>query len=495
MTAYPSGVDLRSLIAAYPVGKIVAHHVPDTPQVVRDVVRVTDVDDIRAVGPDSVVLLGEELSLGGWIVSVALRYAWERHAVAIVVSEATFSHTVVELARRFRVALLSTSRRIDQAAITFARQLGALEAGVLQRLDALSSRIMAATTLDQIVQEISQELDGCSVRLSIADVTVIAAGARRPDAVEVRVPISGDDEQDFVAVVPNGQQEFARSALTRARACARVLILTQELEDISAASPLLSFAALLGMPHGRGYTPYLDTQSPQSWPSGAPGAAVVLSVANDDADTAERMGPVLSSRWRRAFPRLPLVRVQTGWFTFVPYADSADAAETTASEIAGVGMGDLGLAVGIAHDETGTTPPNQLLRRAWLAARLAEPADGIVDFSQMGIPLVQRLLRAADAQDLVTATFPRLLADPHARDVIESTVAYLDCAGSATTASALLGIHRNTIQSRLRRAAELGVPLDTPSQLLSTHLLLSALDLHSVTPSTLRAHDQNGTEL
>jgi DNA-binding PucR family transcriptional regulator len=42
-------------------------------------------------------------------------------------------------------------------------------------------------------------------------------------------------------------------------------------------------------------------------------------------------------------------------------------------------------------------------------------------------------------------------------------------------AAAALDVHRNTLQARLTRARELGVPLDNPSELLSVHLILGVL--------------------
>src|SRR3546814_19613528 len=94
----------------------------------------------------------------------------------------------------------------------------------------------------------------------------------------------------------------------------------------------------------------------------------------------------------------------------------------------------------------------------------------------MGLPLVGRLLPSADAAEMAETAFPALVGDPHAGEVVVAALAHLDCAGSVTAAADRLGIHRNTMQSRLRRAGHLGVRFADPEQLLPTHLLLAPLE-------------------
>lgn len=485
MSSGRNGVNLQDLLAAYRQGGLTPHHLPPHAQVVRDIVLITKVDDIRTVEPDSMLLLGDELSLGGWIVSVALRYAWERHAVAVVVADASFSDTVVELAGRFGVALLTTSRGIDETALSLARELGALDAGVLRRLDTLHTRLAACDTVESTLSVLSRDMNGAFVSVTVAQLSLVETGTAAPDAVELRLPLGGKD-QDLVARVPRAQQEFASLALSRARAIVRSVLLAQELDDVASADPLLSFTVLTGMragiPSGR---PDLAAKPPRSWRTGAPVLAVVIHTGSDE-DIATRTSPLVRARWRRAFAHAPLVRVQSGWFSLLTLPASDEAAETAISQLARADLGALGVSVGVSHDQDddhhGEDQIPDLLRRAWLAARFADPRDGVVDFGSMGEPLLRRLLPPADALDLVTLTFPKMLADPHAAELIRTIIAYLDCAGSMTAAAAVLGIHRNTIQLRLRHAAELGVHLDDPERLLPTHLMLSALDLTTLIP-------------
>lgn len=478
MTIARRAVSLRDLLAAHDSTGLTAHHVPAHSQVVRDIALVTDVDRILTVGPDSVVLLGEELALGGWLVSVALRYAWERRAVALIVSEQSFSETVVELARRFGIALFTTARGIDNTALALARELGALEAGVLSRLDALHSRVLRATTVQEVLGQLSHELGDGLVEVMVGGVALHSAGRRPEDGDEISVPLApGRHGQELVAWVPKAQKELAVQALARACPSIRSLLLAREVDDLMEAAPLLSSVALTGI-RARGTEDASDPRaaSLHRWPPGTPLMAVVLRVVDDDGDTTARLAPVVTSQWRKAFPRMPLARIQAGWFAFVPVASTPGEVLASLRRLADSALRALGVAVGMSVDAEGTERARGLLRRAWLAARLAEPDGVVVDFQRMGLPLVGRLLPPTDATEVAETAFPALVGDPHAADIIAAALAYLDCAGSVTAAAERLGVHRNTMQSRLRRAGELGLRLDDPEQLLSTHLLLAALE-------------------
>ncbi len=483
MSAMRRGVSLRDLLLAHDSVGLTAHHVPSSAQSVRDIALVTHVDQILEVGPDSIVLLGEELALGGWVVSVALRYAWERRAVALVVSEQSFSESVIELARRFGVALFTTAVGIDRTALTLARELGALEAGILSRLDALHSRVSRATTIPEVLREISQEIGDAHVQVLVEGIELVSHGERPPEPVTIRLVLTGGRRgPELVAAVPLPQQVFAEQALARAGMTLRALLLAQELDDLVDAAPLLSFAALTGLHEGSAVDDARPDQSTlRRWPAGTPLAAVVLRVVEGDIDhRADRIAPVVNSRWREAFPRVPLARMHAGWFALVPLAHPSAEVDGALQQLADSGLGPLGTAVGVALDPDGTEQVSNLLRRAGLAARLAEPGGPIIDFRRFGLPLVRRLLPAEEAIDLTRTAYPRLLADPNAADIIATVVAYLDSAGSVTAAAEQLGVHRNTLQLRLRRAAALGIHLDRPGELLSTHLLLAALDLTSL---------------
>jgi hypothetical protein len=297
------------------------------------------------------------------------------------------------------------------------------------------------------------------------------------------MPITSDERSpELVLVVAPQHREFAEQAAARARTTLRSLLLEQELDDLTRAAPLLTFAAITGLREVTAVDEVLPEEADLlRWPAGTPVAAVVLRIARGDVDErAARLAPVVTSRWRAAFPNTPLARVHAGWFALVPIGPTDPELEPALRAVTESALAPLGVAVGLAHDPDATQDARRLLRRAWLASRLAEPGGALVEFEQFGLPAVRRLLPPEDALELALAVFPGLLADQHAVDIITTVVAYLDCAGTATVAAERLGIHRNTLQLRLRRASALGVPLASPEQLLTAHLVLSALDLASM---------------
>ena len=472
MTPGPSRrVHLDSLLSTLP-SALTAQFVPAHELAVSDVALVTEVDQILSVGPGSVVLLGQDLAVGGWVVSVALRYAWERHAVALIVSDQLLSESVVGLARRFGVALFTTEGEADHMALALAlsRGLGALEAGMLARLNTLQERMARARTVAEVLEMLSHHLGGACIEVVINDEVAHYSGTARADAVKVRQPLSpGPSGRHLIASVPRQEQEFTEGALARAAAPVLSLLLSDELRDLRETAPLLSFAALVDLD--------LEHASAQLAlePSGRPRAAIVLRLAQGNTDVVDALGPVVSARWHARFRRTPLARTALGWFAVVPLQDSPTSVEELSRRVSGLRLADLGVAVGIGADPIGEMGTDVLLRRARLAARVAGPADGALPFHRLAPAMLSRVLTQAEAGEIARAALPALFADPQADDLIAAVVAYLDCAGSVSTAADRLDLHRNTIQLRLRRAAELGVPLADPERLLGVHLVFAAL--------------------
>ena len=62
-----------------------------------------------------------------------------------------------------------------------------------------------------------------------------------------------------------------------------------------------------------------------------------------------------------------------------------------------------------------------------------------------------------------------------ADEIIAAVVAFLSSRGSISRAAEMLGVHRNTVQVRVRRAEELGLPLSDPDRVLSSFMILSVL--------------------
>jgi DNA-binding PucR family transcriptional regulator len=98
-----------------------------------------------------------------------------------------------------------------------------------------------------------------------------------------------------------------------------------------------------------------------------------------------------------------------------------------------------------------------------------------VEFDHAPLHLLERVVPADLADQLVEALFPQLITDPSAPRLSEAVLGYLSANGSISTAAARLGLHRNTVQTRLQRAAALGVDLTEQANVLPVHLLFAAM--------------------
>jgi DNA-binding PucR family transcriptional regulator len=108
------------------------------------------------------------------------------------------------------------------------------------------------------------------------------------------------------------------------------------------------------------------------------------------------------------------------------------------------------------------------------SARSSGPGT-VLGFASLGVAAATTFVNK-DAVALVAGlTLPRLMASPDRDVIITALAAFLDHRGSVSLAAKSLNLHRNTLQARLNRARDLGVPLDIPSELLSVHLIAKVL--------------------
>jgi len=450
-----------------------ALHVPALDRTVQDLVLVAEVDQINATLPDTVIVLGAAAAGGGWMVSIAVRYAWERRAAAVIVPDRSLSATVIELARRFDVGLYASRESAARTAVLVARELGAREVGVLTRLDELAARTRAARSLDQCVALLSDALGQARVEVVSGGVVLAAAGTEPPDPSRIEVDVSADSRSGtslLVALVTDREAELADRALHLTAATARAFLLGTELAQIRAAAPLLTATALTGTDIDRFLSDPRGGSAAISWPATGPYRVVCLHADAPEAHL-DRIGPAVYATWGRAFPGIPLARIHQGWLGFLPGDEEWSAVAADVDERIGRALGRAGIAVGLSRVGEGAPP---LISEAWLAARTATPAAGAIVFDRLTVAALRRVLPRTDAAVLAAGWFPDLVADPHADEIMAGVVAYLDCGANVTAAAERLHVHRNTLQTRLRRAQALGIDLADPESLLGTHLVLVA---------------------
>lgn len=476
---------LRDLAGSHELRGLDVLHLASPMSPVRDLALLTDVEEIATVGPDTVVLLTREVARGGWVISAALRYAWERKACALIVPQQSTTGTVRELAERLDVSLLTTNENMTKLAIDMAMQIGVARAGVLSRVQSFSERISRETTLDGALDCVSIELAGAGVAIETAGTTVFHRGvlSTLADASEIGrgtrivVPLGlGSAPGDaLVATVAGVAEANARHVLETAGPHVRALLAETRLRALQAALPVMSYSTLTGTHLGRGFdAPPVDSAAGTApWPLG--GRYIAICLLADDVD---RAAPAVHHLWTERFESLPLSRFSEGWVGCVPVTGDGDRARLIADISRRIAHASPRLAmIGVSRERETAEDAPAAIREAWLAARLADPEGPIpiVDFEGLHEHLLSRLLPEDFAAHCAAVLFPRLVADDQARELIAAVVAYLECCGSVTRAAERIGVHRNTLQSRLQRAEGLGVALARAPDLLDTFMLLASL--------------------
>lgn len=481
-------VELSDITESRLSQRIELRYQPAEPTRVQEIALITDIEEILAVGPDTIVLLNDSVSAGGWMVSAALRYAWERRACAVLAPHQAVTEAAVELAQRLNVALISTQDDVTRLGLDIAIQLGMARAGTVARIQAFTDHISHASTLSELARMISRELGGARVRIRVSGaITVDVAVA---DQQQSRTANADDDAAMLSVDVPQastdvqiellgGQvrtQDYAERTLHAAVPIVRALMYQSRLAAVSDSLPIMSMATLIGAAEiGRLDDPGEEIRAASEYVVGARYRSVCILVHN-----RESLGAAVHQIWQRFVPDVPLISISDGWLAFVPVEKSHAHNLNLADIRAGLSEVNLfGASVGISTQRSG---PEELLdgvREAWLAARMAMPGgDGstnAIEFSNISGHLIERLVPRQLAIRLCERLYAELLEDPAARELVEAVVTFLAAKGSVSKAAELLAVHRNTMQARIRRAEELGVDISNPQSVLSTHMLLASV--------------------
>src|SRR5665811_2409053 len=124
------------------------------------------------------------------------------------------------------------------------------------------------------------------------------------------------------------------------------------------------------------------------------------------------------------------------------------------------------------------------IERAARAAR-SMGSNPVATFRGLG---ARAFLAAADTPDLRDVAHNTLaaLADAEDRDqLIVTLVAYLENGGSTSRAAERLGVHRNTVTSRVDRIRRFGIPLDDPDRRLELHVACYLITPRGADPRVL----------
>lgn len=472
---------LRELAGSLAPGDLTPLHTAAELDTVRELVVITDIEEITSVGPDTLILLTEDVARGGWVISAALRYAWERRACALVVPEQAFTDAVIELAKQLSVSLFTSGREIIPLSIDLAVGIGMARSRAAAKVRAFADAVSTIEDLDGVLQLIVAQLEAGSLYLetgsSVASpvVTKQSKGDYSPDnrvPVTVAVsPLKASLDHLVASVLPH-EREQAEQLLMAAAPTVRAILADTRLSSLRASLPLVSAVTLTAAsPQRELDEPQIHPAARIGWPMKGSYRAICL-IGNE----LERLASSVQGTWINAFGDIPLAMFDEGWFAFLQAPQQknrkhADEWVTTRLQQ----LAALGLRVGISQEYEGEQHSATSVREAWLAARVATGSPSLLSFSEIEAALLPRLMPEALAAQLLASLYPEFAHDTSAHDLSRTVRTYLDCRGSITSASARLGVHRNTLQQRLRRASELGLPLDDPERTLALHLLLAAM--------------------
>lgn len=488
---------IRDLIAAPELGALEHLHLASLTPPVRDAALVSDIEEVSSARPDTLIILGSDAARGGWMVSAALRYAWERRACGLVVPSRSSSPTVIELARRLGISLFAFDGDMTSIALAISVQIGVARAGALGRIRAFTLRLAEISDLGDALGLISLELEGACVQLETNGPVTMNSRADIPsnigspqenrnstsvrtsddDLQEVRVHLAPNHADFLTTRVPGQAQEFACEVLQAASPAVRALLADARLASIRDSLPIMSLISS---------DEQVDTDDPSvqfpnpaslklGWPISGGYCAVCLRTKDK-----ERIGHSLHRMWGRAFADVPLAEFADGWLAFVPVSGKNGVSELTARLVEScVHLHPHLFTFGVSSHHGNATEAATSAREAWHAARMGveggAPVNAVVSYSAMLPHLPGRLMDPALASSIAEQIFPRLLADPGANAIIAAVLASLEHRGSTVAAAEELGVHRNTLQARLRRAQELGLDLSDPHSVLAIHLVLSGL--------------------
>ncbi|HJW00701.1 MAG TPA: helix-turn-helix domain-containing protein [Arthrobacter sp.] len=481
-------LDVAGLLAHGSLRSTTPLYLTPTSALIESVVLASQLEAIQRVRPNTVVVLSTEMGSGGWLVSAALRHAWERRASAVVVAGSTYSNAVIGLAERLGITLLAAEGNPAEVALSLAAEIGAALSVVDAELARFARAVAKDSTLADVLKTISGELDGVGVSLEYDGVVLASAGAAPRDSAEIitvdvgaanaavpsaltaRVPASGVHNLRLV-----------RSILEVAAPSVKAAWLLGNSRDAARAVPT---AALAGLNQGPGSSgtafeeDHRNLLSQLGWRRDERYAAVWICPSDVHASGPD-LTAVLRLLWRKAAARSPLAEVDGGWLALVPAAHQAVVAQLELRLKARLqpALAELGLVAGLSRWAEETPPLPSIIQEARLSAVSARSAGPgtVLGFAGLGVAAASTFVDKDAVALVAELTLPRLMASPDRDAIVAAVAAFLDHRGSVSLAAAAIDVHRNTLQARLSRARELGVPLDNPSELLAVHLILAVL--------------------
>jgi hypothetical protein len=346
-----------------------------------------------------------------------------------------------------------------------------------------------------VVSALNSELDPVPVALVVGDAVLAgraAALVEGPDAEQVRVDVRGPGERTWarlVAAVPArtpGAAQQIEALLRLARPSLLASLAQARLNSAQRAAHEQAGFGLLRQLAGdppSGDRGGVEVEAPPwtgdlGWHVEGFNRAVWLAPVRPVGPPPEQLTELVRAAWLRARPTWPLVAEDDGWISWCSTSDAEDVGELRGTLAAFRETAAAhGLVLGVGRPERGVAGLMRSVAEARLAAHVArDSGPGAVQwFDQVGAPAVLAWLPTAEIAQVADLCLQDLMAAKDRGTLVDTVLAVLDCGGSLSQASQRLGVHRNTVLTRVARARQLGLDFEDPAQRLALHVLCHAL--------------------
>ncbi|SNR91800.1 PucR family transcriptional regulator [Blastococcus mobilis] len=488
-------ITLAELVRIAPLAAGEVLHLADPARPVEQVVVAETIDRLRRSSPHSLVVLHADAAAGGWSLAAALHLAWERNASAVVVARSVAGPSSAALAQRLNMTLVVIDEQPVEVALQLAGQVSAPDAARALRQALFAERLAEESSTRAVLSALNGELDPVPVALVVGDAVLAgraAALVESPDAEQVEVDVKGPGERPWaqlVAAVPARVPGAARQVEALLRLARPALLASLAQARLNSAQRAAHEQAGFGLLRQLvGEPPSTDRVGAEieappwtidlGWHVDGFNRAVWLAPLRPVGPPPEQLTELVRAAWLRARPTWPLVAEDDGW---ISWCSTSDADDVTVLRPTLTGFRETaaahGLVIGVGRPVRGVAGLMRSVAEARLAAHVArDSGPGAVQwFDQVGPPAALAWLPTAEIAQVADLCLQDLMAAKDRSTLVDTVLAVLDCGGSLSQASQRLGVHRNTVLTRVARARQLGLDFEDPGQRLSLHVLCHAL--------------------
>ncbi|MFG1699828.1 PucR family transcriptional regulator [Nonomuraea sp. NPDC049309] len=463
---------------------------------VRGVRIVDELSVFATVAPHTAVVLTGSAAGGGWAVEMAMRRAWEQAAACVIAPSGGLSeHSGEVLAERLGVTLVFVDEDPLLVALRVASAASRPDAARTQLVARCATRLAeAGPSARRVLGVLNAELPGTAV--TFLDRYGLPLAGRR-DAIE---PSSGRGRWSAEVEVPGPAGEslgrLVASGTSRSPGWPAVVRTVLDL----AVAPLTAWAASERLHASREFAlqaslaerllkaakqPTADADCEQEecaaavalgWPVRGPLTAYHVRPHTEDGAPPQADPASAAVLITAALGQVPVLVRGGGWagWSALPPQDVAERLRRCLPAM------PWPAAAGVGTQVNGLAAAEESLLGAQAAAFVAAPGT-VARADRMGPAELLGALPVAGLQAPAAVVLRPLLAVDKDGTLLETLAAVLD-EGGALRAAERLGVHRNTITTRLERIKAAGFDLDDPTTRLALQLACHVVRRSSGTP-------------